>query len=102
MTITQLPASQDAPTLRWTFRKDQDVVVCELSLSADYRAYEIRIQPPWNPAGISTESFDDARSAFERHGIVERILLNEGWSLDSFESTKPPSSYGSIVVKSGQ
>jgi hypothetical protein len=34
----------------------------------------------------SSESFDDARSAFERHAAIERILINEGWSLESFES----------------
>ena len=87
MTTHQLADSQDAPALRWTFRKNQDVVVCELSLSADCTAYEIRIQPPWNPAGISAELFDDARSAFERHAVIERILLNEGWTLEAFQST---------------
>ena len=57
-----------------------------MGLSPDHREYELRIQPPWNPVGTSSESFDDARSAFERHVAIERILINEGWSLESFES----------------
>lgn len=57
-----------------------------MSLSLDHREYELRIQPPWNATGTSSESFDDARSAFERHAAIERILINEGWSLESFES----------------
>ena len=82
----EVAASQSPRALRWTFRRDQEVVVCEMSLSLDHREYELRIQPPWNPTGTSSESFDDARSAFERHAAIERILINEGWSLESFES----------------
>ena len=81
----EVAASQTPRTLRWTFRRAQEVVVCELSLSSDHREYELRIQPPWNPVGTSAESFGDARSAFERHAAIERILVNEGWSLESFE-----------------
>lgn len=73
--------------LRWTFRRDQEVVVCELSLAPDHRAYELRVQPPWNPAGTSSESFSNAQSAFERHAAIERILIDDGWSLEAFEST---------------
>jgi len=83
----EVAASQNPRALKWTFRRDQEVVVCELSLSPDHREYELRIQPPWNPTGTSAESFEDARSAFERHAAIERILVNEGWSLESFEST---------------
>ena len=82
----EVRASLNPRTLRWAFRRDQEVVTCELSLSPDHREYELRIEAPWNPAGTTAESFDDARSAFERHAAVERILINEGWSLESFES----------------
>jgi hypothetical protein len=84
----EVAASQNSRALRWTFRRDQEIIVCELSLSPDYREYELRIQPPWNPAGTSSESFDDARAAFERHAAIERILISEGWSLESFESAE--------------
>jgi len=72
--------------LRWTFRRQTDAVVCELGLNATDTAYELRVDPACNPAGITTESFDDAMSAFERHAAIERILVDGGWMLEEFES----------------
>ena len=63
--------------LRWTFRRGQDAVVCELGLNRDNSAYELRVNPPWNPTGLTTELFDDAMSAFQRHAAIERILVSE-------------------------
>jgi len=74
--------------LRWTFRRDTDSVVCELGLNNDDSAYELRIDPPWNPAGATTELFDDAMSAFQRHAAIERLLVDEGWLLEGFESER--------------
>lgn len=73
--------------LRWTFRRDDESVVCELGLNSDDSAYELRIDPPWNPVGTTTELFDDATSAFQRQAAIERILVNEGWLLEAFESS---------------
>jgi hypothetical protein len=72
--------------LRWTFRRAEEAVVCELGLTGDDSAYELRVSPAWNPAGITTELFDDAMSAFERHAAIERILVDDGWMLEGFES----------------
>jgi hypothetical protein len=72
--------------LRWTFRRDDDAVVCELGLNSDESAYELRLDAPWNPAGTTTELFDDAMSAFQRHAAIERILVTDGWMLEGFES----------------
>jgi hypothetical protein len=74
--------------LRWTFRRDEDTVVCELGLNRDNSAYELRVDPPWNPTGVSNELFDDAVSAFHRHAALERILVTEGWRLEAFESNQ--------------
>ena len=76
--------------LRWTFTRDAETLRCELGLSADNSAYQLRIDPPWNRAGVAVECFDDAMSAFQRHGMIERLLLNEGWTLESFDSLKIP------------
>jgi hypothetical protein len=76
--------------MRWTFTRDGETVVCELGLNDDDSAYELRIDPPWNPAGLTTEVFDDAMSAFQRHAAVERILIDDGWSLERFESGREP------------
>jgi len=74
--------------LRWTFRRDTDSVVCELGLNNDDSAYELRVDPPWNPTGATTELFNDAMSAFQRHAAIERLLVDEGWLLEGFESER--------------
>jgi hypothetical protein len=74
--------------LRWTFRRDDEAVVCELGLNSDDSAYELRVNPSWNPPGGAIELFDDAISAFNRHAALERALVNEGWLLEGFESTQ--------------
>jgi|SRR5262252_2438607 len=75
--------------LRWTFRRDRDeAVVCELALTGEDREYELRAPAEWNPTGRSVERFDDALTAFQRHAMIERQLLDEGWELDTFESER--------------
>ena len=81
-----LNVTRSVRILRWTFRRDQETVVCELGLTGDNSAYELRIDPPGNPAGVTTELFDDAMSAFQRHAAIERILVIQGWTLEGFAS----------------
>jgi hypothetical protein len=72
--------------LRWTFRRDDEAVVCELGLNADDSAYELKVNPPWNLTTTSTERFDDVTSAFQRHAAIEKLLVSEGWMLEAFQS----------------
>jgi len=74
--------------LRWTFRRDDEAVVCELALTGEDREYELRVPAAWSPTGVSIERFDDALTAFQRHAMIERTLLDAGWQLDGFESEK--------------
>jgi hypothetical protein len=75
--------------LRWTFRRDHtEAVVCELALTGEDREYELRAPAEWNPTGHAVERFDDALTAFQRHAMIERCLLDEGWELDTFESER--------------
>jgi len=75
--------------LRWTFHRDQDErVVCELALTGEDREYELRVPAEWNPTGRPVERFDDAMTAFQRHAMIERQLLDAGWALDAFESER--------------
>jgi hypothetical protein len=85
---TSPSTDREVRILRWTFRRDEDAVVCELGLNSDDSAYELRVNPPWNPAGATTEQFDDAMSAFQRHAAIERMLVDEGWLLEGFESER--------------
>jgi hypothetical protein len=79
--------------LRWNFRNARNVqqggeapVVCELYLTGQDRDYELRVPRQWSPSGRSVERFDDALAAFQRHAMIERLLLDAGWVLDAFES----------------
>ena len=74
--------------LRWTFRRDEETLVCELGLNSDDSAYELRVNQSSNPAGDATELYDDAISAFDRHTALERALVNEGWLMEEFDSTQ--------------
>ena len=76
----------DARVLRWTFRRQHETVICLLGLNSDHSAYELRLNPPWDLQGITTEIYDDAMPAFQRHAAIERILVDEGWLLEGFES----------------
>ena len=92
--------SRHVHILRWTFHRDDERVICKLGLTNDSSAYELRVLPLWNPAGATTELFDDAVSAFQRHGTFERTLIAEGWSLDRFETDQVVRTGDGIVADS--
>jgi hypothetical protein len=72
--------------LRWTFRRADESLICELGLNSDDSAYELRLNPPGHLRTTTTERFDDAMPAFQRHAAIERRLLEDGWTLEEFES----------------
>ena len=74
--------------LRWTFQRDDEIVVCELGLTGEDSEYELRVPAAWNPTGAAVERFDDALTAFQRHAMIERLLMDEGWTLLTFESER--------------
>jgi len=85
------PTYQHVRVLRWTFRRDDDEdekVVCELALTGEDREYELRVPAEWNPTHCAIERFDDALAAFQRHAMIERSLLDEGWVLGAFDSER--------------
>lgn len=79
---------RSARIMRWTFRRSEQVIVFQLGLTGDNTAYELRIDAPWNRLGVTTELFDDAMSAFQRHAALEQLLVNDGWMLEEFESQR--------------
>ena len=70
------------------FERDEETVVCELGLTGEDSEYELRVPARWNPTGASIERFDDALTAFQRHAMIERLLLDDGWALQTFESER--------------
>jgi hypothetical protein len=80
---------QHVRVLRWIFQRDEDeTVVCELGLTGEDSEYELRVPAEWNPTGAAIERFDDALTAFQRHAMIERLLLDDGWMLQGFESER--------------
>jgi hypothetical protein len=75
--------------LRWNFKHDgESPVICELCLTGQDKDYELRVPREWSPIGRAIERFDDAFAAFQRHAMIERLLLDAGWKLQAFESEK--------------
>jgi hypothetical protein len=83
-----VPTDRYVRVLRWTFTRNTENLLCELGLTGDDSAYQLRVDPPENPIGVSIEWYDDAMSAFQRHAVIERLLLEDGWTLERFESAK--------------
>jgi hypothetical protein len=83
---TTFSDNHDVRILRWTFRREDQSIVCELGLNHDDSAYELRVEPPAEPSAATVEWFDDAASAFDRHAAIERSLVKAGWLLEAFES----------------
>lgn len=88
--VTALPRiatrSRAVRVLRWSFNRATEYLRCELGLDQDEQVYELTIDVPW-AAHPTTERFRDVQTAFHRQAAVERLLLDEGWSLERFEST---------------
>jgi hypothetical protein len=77
-----------ARVLRWVFRRGDETLTCELGLTSEDSAYELRMTSAQHPDRNLHELFDDAMPAFQRHAAIERALVDEGWSLESFESQR--------------
>ena len=86
-TVPQQPAAiyQRVWVLRWNYRRESDQLECELSLTRDLSAYELRVYPARFALTPASELFDDAVSAFERQESLEQALIHDGWHLDQFE-----------------
>jgi hypothetical protein len=83
------PHHHHVRVLRWTFQRDEDeTVVCELGLTGEDSEYELRVPAQWSPTGAAVERFDDALTAFQHHAMIERLLLDDGWMLQGFESER--------------
>jgi len=71
---------------RWAFGRADETLICELGLDRAESVYELTIHAPWEK-GPSVERFSDVHAAVQRQASLERALLDEGWSLDRFETT---------------
>jgi hypothetical protein len=89
-TVLESAMNDTASTvLQWSYRRGHEAVVCELGLDKEDDAYELTTSVPWS-LQPSTERFADAIAALQRQVAVERLLINEGWSLVSFRREERP------------
>ena len=72
--------------LRWIFRRDNQLVTCQLERGMVRSEYAVSIVPHWNVACAAVETFDAVVAAFERHaalavaeGTPVSTLLDSGY-----------------------
>ena len=82
----QRATSRAARTLRWVFRKSTDVVVCELGLDDRDLAYELTVSDSRTTGQPTVEFFADAITALHKQATLERGLIEQAWSLESFQT----------------
>ena len=73
-------------TVTWTFRRDDETLLCALALDSNHSQYELITDVPWS-VHPSVERFDDVHKAIQRQAAIERLLVEEGWSLERFGAT---------------
>jgi hypothetical protein len=74
--------------LRWTFRREDEAVVCELGLTGEDREYELRYPGGVEPDAPRDRTLRRCPDSVQRHAMIERTLLDAGWVLDGFESER--------------
>lgn len=84
----KLRPPRDVRVLRWLYRRDGEQLECEVSLTPDLSAYELRVFPSRFAHAPATQRFDDAISALEQQLAFERSLVGDGWHLDHFEQKR--------------
>lgn len=85
---SELPGDRDrVRVLRWEFSRGRaDRLTCELTLADDDSCYELRTLSDTTSSRRSIERFADATAAFQRQSALEGHLIEDGWSLEAYES----------------
>ena len=72
--------------LRWVYSHQDESLTCELRLADDGLSYQLTTTPCPQHGVAEVERFKDVTSAFQRQSGLERRLIADGWSLESYES----------------
>jgi hypothetical protein len=75
----------EIPVLRWVFVRHTERLQCELSLDNSHLLYELRTRRLGVVASEVIEHYVDSSQAFHRQSDLERGLLEDGWSMETFE-----------------
>ena len=71
--------------LRWVYTRATDSCTCELTLDAHALVYELRTSIG-TPSSPRIERFHAVGRAFQRQSTWESALIDDGWTLATFES----------------
>ena len=80
--------------LRWVYSHQDESLTCELRLGDDGLNYQLTTTPCPQHGVPEVERFKDVTSAFQRQSELERKLIADGWSLESYESQLRPADAG--------
>jgi hypothetical protein len=61
-------------------------MTCQLALNPQALLYEFRTWPGYERASTTVEQFIEVGSAFNRQCEYESTLIEDGWTLQSYES----------------
>jgi hypothetical protein len=76
--VTRSTLHRVAPILRWIFRRNDEILTCEVDVTSGHR-YEVCVIPHWDVSQSVVERFRAPLSAFERHAEIARQLRAGGW-----------------------
>ena len=74
--------TEATPVLRWTFRRGNDVVACQVERAAD--TYQVCVIPYSGVGRFLIERFDAGINAFQRHASIAAYLRGTGWKLAAY------------------
>ncbi len=80
--------NNEVPVLRWVFARRAERLQCELSLGDSHLLYEVRTRRLDESASEVIEHYLESSQAFHRQCDLERGLLEDGWSMESFEKRR--------------
>ena len=73
--------SLESPSmLRWTFRRGESEIVCEVKVGKDNRSYGVHVTPDWARQRPITEVVSTPLGALQRHAEIAMQLREAGWS----------------------
>ena len=71
--------------LRWIFRRDDQLVTCQLDRENDGVGFTLALVPHWEVRRSVVTSFDAGIAAFQHHAAVAAELRQRGWTLTSYD-----------------
>lgn len=74
--------------LAWTFRRETQLLTCELLCTSDHQ-YAVIVTPPVDGAAI-VEEMSNGVSAFHRHAALALQLRQQGWNVVAYAPIPSP------------